>query len=1343
MNDTDIEHSAAPEEPPAFLVIAGGGDEADRLAGPITAAFARARVECLPDPSELSAALAAARRADPDGPLIVVGGELGADDVAALLDGGADGYVGGDRLERLAATVQRAGSRAFERRRQHTLEVELSHANAMLTRARSVAEAAEAAAADCRSRLQALLEHAPVALSVADPRGGYLALSRTAAALVGVQLPAPGAELPHPDHPLYSPAARPVLDAHETTVRATGKAVNFEIVLTNPDGAVRDYECTKYPVFDADGSLSAVGGITIDVTDRKHAELISRALLEAAAEPSLIVGLDGRIRLAGSAAATLFGYPRNELAGEPIARLLPGLDWAARVAALRAGSHSTTPGDTGRLPLTGCRKDGSALAVELDLSELGTPGVPFVVATIRDAAAHLEALRALEETESRFGSAFAEAPIGLALIGLEGDLLCVNTTLCQIVGFSAEDLIATGLDALSHPDDVDAHAAHVDALLSEEIPDFRLEKRYFNRRGHTIWVSLSVSLARDAAGEPRHLIAAIEDISATKSAEATLREANAQLQALFDHAPAWLTLRALDGRYINANDQVIKSLNTTRHELIGSHPGTHVDAETAARMHADDHRVWETREPLTCELAVADEHGELHTYHEIRYPVLDDGGEVSAFGSFALDVTDRTRSEAARERALAEFEEAQRIARVGSWSWDPATATAVWSREMYRIFGLDPDSEVTDRSLIDLALAPERSQHRVIFERVRAGQNFDFEYQITAADGVERSLYVVGRHDPERPGCFSGTCQDVTELRGAERMLRVAEERFRNAFEHAPVGMLLADLDGRFVKVNDALCAMLGYRPDELLATTSGSITHPEDVDLGREQTEQLLRGEIDYFHREKRLLRAAGDPLWVAVHVSVLRDRDGRPLQFVQQVVDITERRRLEKELRHLADHDPLTGLVNRRGLESELERQLARVERYGDRGALLVLDLDHFKTVNDTLGHEAGDQLIVSVAEILTERLRSSDIVARLGGDEFAVLLPEADLEAAEAVARQLVTDVHDHAIVSGGQMPRHVTASIGVTTFHQGLAGGEEALVNADLAMYEAKETGRDRVAVHTPDRNARPRGEARLAWIERIRAALENDQLTLVSQPVVALSGSEVRHHELLLRMVEAGGDSIPPGAFLYIAERYDLVQELDRWVASRAIRLLETGVHSGALGLNISARSLADDELLDLVERELRRSGINPAQLVFEVTEAAAIANIQLTRRFAERLEALGCRFALDDFGAGFGSFYYLKHIHFDFLKIDGELVSGCRTNQTDRLVIESLVAIARGLEKQTVAKGVEDGDTHDFLSRLGVDFAQGYHYGHPAPVAVPAPIPTARTRRAAHRTRQRASNDRA
>ena len=1189
MSDNHSEPSAGTAVP-HIDVLALPGPAIDDLAARAQALGSIARITSVDGPAALRDALAQARAADSDGPLLVAGGALHADDVAALLRSGADDYVSAAHPERIEEALQNASRRAQAR-------------------------AAERAAAAAQSRLRALLEHAPAPVFFKDRSGGYLAATGEAATLAGLPDDARIAGL---ERPLYAPALSPLARGSEAEICASGEPTTFELRVADPGGGTRAYVCTEFPVRGGDGAVEGVGGIAFDVTEREHSDGVVRPLLGARPDAAVIVDGNGQVRRANQAAADLFGYELPELTGISIARLVPELEGAGRLGTLIAAARGEAS-----LSLAARQRDGHEFAVDVSVDATEEPDVRLLVVSFRDIEAGRAAARAHELADGPVRSAFAASPVGMALIGLDGSrLLQVNRALCEIVGFREEDLLATGLDEITHTDDLSIGADALARLRTGEVTAIEVQKRYYHRRGHPIWVSLSTSLARGAAGEPRHLIGVFQNISAIKATEAALRQANNQLQAIFDHAPAWLTLRALDGRFLNANDHLIRSLGTTRQELIGSHPGTHLDPDVAAAIHAGDHQVWETRKPLTAELVVPGRDGDAHTYQVVRYPVLDDAGEVSAFGSFALDVTDRTRSAEARERALAAFEDAQRIARVGSWSWDPDGGTTTWSRQMYRIFGLERDTdELSEQTLFALAAPADRKRMMKAWQTQFGGQErFELDYTIIGADGVQRSLHVVGRRDEH--GRLSGTCQDVTELRAAERELRVAEERFRKAFEHAPVGMALLDLDKHFVKVNDALCAMLGYRPEELLATSSTSITHPEDRDLGREPAEQLLSGEIEFFHREKRLLRAVGEPLWVSLHVSLLRDRDGVPLQFVQQVVDVTERRRLETELRHLADHDPLTGLLNRRGLEAELERHVGHVNRYGDRGALLVLDLDHFKTVNDALGHEAGDQLIVAVAGILKERLRESDTVARLGGDEFAILLPEADLRSAEEVAEQLVADIHGHAIISGGQVPRHVSASVGVTTFQQGLAGGEEVLVSADLAMYEAKEAGRGRFAVNAPDRSNRSRSEARLAWIERLQEAIENDQLTLVAQPLVPIAGGELFGHELFLRMIESSGDSIPPGAFLYIAERYDLVQELDRWVAAEAIRLLErdarepAGPRLGTLGVNVSAKSLADEELLPIVARELERSGVDPALLVFELSESSAIANIQAARRFS-------------------------------------------------------------------------------------------------------------------------------
>ena len=602
------------------------------------------------------------------------------------------------------------------------------------------------------------------------------------------------------------------------------------------------------------------------------------------------------------------------------------------------------------------------------------------------------------------------------------------------------------------------------------------------------------------------------------------------------------------------------------------------------------------------------------------------------------------------------------------------------------------------------------------YESALNGGLESFEY--ADADGQHFWVQIAPMRDGD--GAIEGgmvLAQDVTALKATERELVEAEERFRTAFDQAPIGMGLIALDGRYMRVNEALCQITGYDSDHLLGTTVDAITHPDDVATDATGRADLVSGRISTFRTEKRYLHGAGRQVWVSVHATLMRDADGNPSHILGQIQDITERRRFEDRLQHLVDHDPLTGLFNRRRFGHELERHVTHTARYGASGALLVLDLDDFKTVNDTLGHHAGDELIIAVAGLLRTQLRDSDVIARLGGDEFAILLPAGTVEEAAAVAEKLVRAVREEVTVLGSRHARRITTSVGVAAFDIAEVTGDEVLVNADLAMYEAKEAGRNRHAVHSPDRHEPPRVQARTQWVERIRHALDDDRFVLHAQPILDLRTGAVAQHELLVRMLDDDGSLIPPGAFLHVAERYDLVQEIDRWVTRSAIELLAE--HAGddlRLTVNLSGRTLTDDRLLADLEHEIERTGADPGRLTFEVSETAAVANIQLASQFAGRLREIGCRFALDDFGAGFGSFHYLKHLPFDYLKIDGEFVANCLADRTDQLVIRAVVDIAQGLGKETVAEFVGDDALVEFLRSQGVDYAQGFHIGRPLPV---------------------------
>ena len=556
------------------------------------------------------------------------------------------------------------------------------------------------------------------------------------------------------------------------------------------------------------------------------------------------------------------------------------------------------------------------------------------------------------------------------------------------------------------------------------------------------------------------------------------------------------------------------------------------------------------------------------------------------------------------------------------------------------------------------------------------------------------------------------------EARNAERGLRQVRERFESAFDNAPIGMALIALDGRWLQVNDALCRITGRTEAELRDSTLRAMTHPDDVDLDTQGLEQLMDGEISSYQVEKRYRHAWGHYVWMLVTTSIVRDEDRAPLHLVTQMQDISERKELARRLEYFVDHDFLTGLFNRRHFEQEVERESQRVARYGGSSAVLVIDLDNFKDVNDTFGHKAGDDVLKGVAALLRQRLRHTDIVARLGGDEFAVLLPQTDADQVQALADEVVKALGRQVAVLADQSI-HVTASVGAAMFD--CLTDTEVLAYADLAMYEAKETGRNRYTMYRPTAGGKARGSVRFVEAERIRHALEEDRLVLYCQPIFDIGAKEIRHHELLLRLPdEQSGDLLPPSAFLYGAERSGLIQAIDGWVVRKAIALIAEHARVGRtlmLNVNLSGKSIGDRKLADLIEAALTESGIDPARLNFELTETAAIANVEDAKAFASRLRGRGCRFSLDDFGAGFGSFYYLKNFPFDYLKIDGGFIRGLTTSPMDQLVVQAIVSIARGMGKKTVAEFVGDEATVQLLAKIGVDYAQGYHVGVPRPVS--------------------------
>ncbi|MEO5851980.1 MAG: EAL domain-containing protein [Nocardioides sp.] len=583
------------------------------------------------------------------------------------------------------------------------------------------------------------------------------------------------------------------------------------------------------------------------------------------------------------------------------------------------------------------------------------------------------------------------------------------------------------------------------------------------------------------------------------------------------------------------------------------------------------------------------------------------------------------------------------------------------------------------------------------------------------ATGAEHEVVVTPLPDDEDGRNVLILARNVSKERVRERMVLQAKERAERLFADAPHGLAVLSVSGVVIQANEAMRSMVGEIVGGLEGRPLGLMSGPGDEKLDRYLAETLA-GAGARVETSWTMCAPDGRDMHVLLSGRVLSG-EGIDDVVLVNVVDVSERHRYEQRLAHLADHDVLTGLANRRRFDEELHRHLERCKRYGSTGALLLLDLDHFKEVNDTLGHGAGDQLIISTAAIVKGGVRSTDVVARLGGDEFAILLTDADRATATKVAQSIVDRIREHTATLDG-VRRRVTASLGVVTIQTATEQAADILALADMTMYDAKDAGRNGIVVLDETVHRQPRSGARLQWKGRLERALEEDSFALHLQPILDLHTGRVQSAEVLLRLQDTD-EIVLPARFLYIAERAGLMPAVDTWVIEHSVALLASlrGVAPPdfQLEVNLSGLSIGNPTIEHAILGALRRHEVDPSALILEITETAAVADVEVARQFAERMTGAGCRFALDDFGAGFGSFYYLKHLLFDYVKIDGEFVANCHRSSVDRTILQSIVGIARDLGKQTVAEFVADRAVLEVVRNAGVDLAQGYFIGEPVP----------------------------
>ncbi|MGI8944633.1 MAG: PAS domain S-box protein, partial [Thermoleophilaceae bacterium] len=812
---------------------------------------------------------------------------------------------------------------------------------------------------------------------------------------------------------------------------------------------------------------------------------------------------------------------------------------------------------------------------------------------------------------------------------------------------------------------------------------------------------------------PVRMLGTGQDVTEQKAAE----EARGLLAAVVDSSEDAILAKTLEGAIESWNPSARELFGYTAQEAIGQPNAMLVPPERQEELEEILAQIkrGERVEPLET-VRVAKDGRAIDV--SLRISLLHNSeGELVGSSSICHDITRQKVLEAELRRTSRHFELSRDLAVTSGFdgyfkSANPALEHILgWSRD-----------EFLARPLIDMVHPDDRADTLKEVEKLADGQTtFNFTNRFEARDGSYRWLdwNAIVPADEE---LMYASARDMTERAVMEQALREAEQRFRTAFDGAPIGVCLMSLDpadpGRLQQANPALAEMLGTSVQDLNGVPVSSLIHPEDHDDLHAHLTELSDGHRSHVQVEKRFMHRNGHPVWALISAARLPAAAGRQAVAVTHVMDISDRKQFEGQLQHLADHDALTGLFNRRRFGEELERALSHAKRFGEDGAVLFLDLDGFKFVNDTLGHAAGDELIARVAGLLASSLRETDTLARVGGDEFAVLLARTDQESAVRVADKLLSTLRRNSAAVRDDRSARVSSSIGIALFSgDDDLTADELVVEADIAMYDAKEAGQDRYAIYERAEGRRELISIRENRNERLRTAIEDDRFVLHAQPIIPICSNGTPTFELLLRLPDDRGDLIPPGTFLYNAERFGLIEQIDRWVLRQAVGHLSASHAAGIdlmLTVNVSGKTMDDHGLGAYVAALLAEHPVRSQRLVIEITETAAITNIERARALARELQTLGCQIALDDFGAGFASFYYLKHLKFDYLKIDGEFISDLCTTPTDQLVVQAVVSIAHGLEAGTIAEFVGDDATIELLHELGVDYGQGYHLGRPA-----------------------------
>ncbi|MFI5089338.1 MAG: EAL domain-containing protein [Terriglobales bacterium] len=920
-------------------------------------------------------------------------------------------------------------------------------------------------------------------------------------------------------------------------------------------------------------------------------------------------------------------------------------------------------------------------------------------------------------------AALDAAANSIMITDITGKILWVNSAFTRLTGYRAAEAIGQNPRLLSSgKHDSSFYASLWKTISSGEVWHGELTNR--RKDGSLYQEEMTIAPVRAATDEITHFVAIKQDITSRKAVGQALLHAQEKYRALVEDAIVGIFQATPDGGVISANPAMARIHGYESPEQLMS------EVSNAGRqLFVNPAQLQELSRVLE-ENGVAHD-VELEVYRKDRTKRWTQGnlravrgpdGKVVRHEGTIQDITERRRA----QEALVESENRYRslfenmlegFAYCKMLLDDDGHPIDFIYLAVNHAFGkLTGLENVVGKRVTEVILGIKESQPELfeIYGRVAlTGEPEKFEIELKAL-GIWFSIsaYSTGN------GCFIATFDNVTERKRAELALREAEEQYRTIFEENSIGMCYySTADGRYLNVNPAFARIFGYdSPEEMLAGVSDASQLYVDPSRHRELSLQL-REQGKYENWEFQGYRKDGSKIWLQASTRAVRGADGSVLYYVGAAEDITEHKLLEEQVRYLAYFDALTGLPNRSLLQDRLAKALASARRRGEKVALLFLDLDRFKTINDSLGHSAGDLLLKEVAERLTKWAREQDTVARLGGDEFVVVLTGIkDVTGAAIAADRLIKEMSTEFTVQGHLLS--ATCSLGISVFPDHGRDGEALIKNADAAMYCAKENGRNNFQFFTPEMNSR--AVERLTLESSLRLALEKKELFLVYQPQWDVATGKITGAEALLRWQHPRLGLVPPDKFIPIAENSGLIMPIGEWVlktaCAQARQWQDQGLPPLPVAVNVSAVQFRQESFPELIRRVLHETGLPAQYLELELTESLLLSSADVTLSVLQELKEMGVNLSIDDFGTGYSSLSYLKHLPVYKLKIDRSFVRDITVDPDDAAITGTIISMAKSLNLKVIAEGVENAEQMLFLQEHDCDEVQGYYFSRPLAV---------------------------